>query len=183
MGRGPVNAGRVSQVISGHAACAPVPRSHVRWLGDPPPRRSDRVSPGGESGPPGAPGPSAAFSHHTRYMKSLLVSVFWPVWEWISSPSRRWICVSYSDALSLKLSLDRRIETALTLRLIFHLPLRQTEGFLTSIFGMLGLELSTPDHTALPAWPASRPHASSRPRRCRPASHGRQHGPLDRGRG
>ena len=71
---------------------------------------------------------------------------------------------------------DLAIETALTLRLIFHLPLRQTEGFLTSIFGMLGLELST-------AWPASRPHASSRPRRCRPASHGRQHGPLDRGRG
>ena len=60
MGRGPVSAGRVSQVISGHAACATVPRSHVRWLGDPPPRRSDRVSPGGESGPPGAPGPSAA---------------------------------------------------------------------------------------------------------------------------
>ena len=60
MGRGPVSAGRVSQVISGHAACAPVPRSHVRWLGEPPPRRSDRVSSGGESGPPGAPGPSAA---------------------------------------------------------------------------------------------------------------------------
>ena len=60
MGRGPVSVGRVSQVISGHAACAPVPRSHVRWLGEPPPRRSDRVSPGGASGPPGAPGPSAA---------------------------------------------------------------------------------------------------------------------------
>ena len=43
-----------------------------------------------------------------QYMKSLLVSVFWPVWEWIPSPSRRWICVSYSDSLSLKLSLDRR---------------------------------------------------------------------------
>ena len=28
------------------------------------------------------------------------------------------------------------IETALTLRLIFHLPLRQTEGFLRSIFGV-----------------------------------------------
>ena len=41
------------------------------------------------------------------------------------------------------------IETALTLRLIFHLPLRQTEGFLTSIFGMLGLDLSAPDHTTL----------------------------------
>ena len=44
---------------------------------------------------------------------------------------------------------DLAIETALPLRLIFHLPLRQTEGFLTSIFGMLGLELSTPDHTTL----------------------------------
>ena len=44
---------------------------------------------------------------------------------------------------------DLAIETALTLRLIFHLPLRQTEGVLTSIFGMLGLELSAPDHTTL----------------------------------
>ena len=44
---------------------------------------------------------------------------------------------------------DAAIETALTLRLIFHLPLRQTEGFLTSIFGMLGVALSAPDHTTL----------------------------------
>ena len=79
---------------------------------------------------------------------------------------------------------DLAIETALTLRLIFHLPLRQTEGFLTSIFGMLGLDLSAPDHTTtLTAWPASRPHASSLPRGCQPASPRRQHGPLDRGRG
>jgi Transposase DDE domain len=41
------------------------------------------------------------------------------------------------------------IETALTLRLLFHLPLRQTEGFLTSIFGIMGLDLSVPDHTTL----------------------------------
>ena len=40
-------------------------------------------------------------------------------------------------------------ETALTLRLIFHLPLRQTEGFLRSIFGLLCLDLSAPDHTTL----------------------------------
>ena len=60
IGRGQVGAGRVYQVVSGHAACATVPRPHVRWLGEPPPRRSDRVSPGGESGPPGIPGPSAA---------------------------------------------------------------------------------------------------------------------------
>ena len=44
---------------------------------------------------------------------------------------------------------DLAIETALTLRLLFHLPLRQTEGFLTSIFGMLGLDRSAPDHTTL----------------------------------
>ncbi len=44
---------------------------------------------------------------------------------------------------------DVAIETALTLRLLFHLPLRQTEGFLRSIFGMLGLDLSAPYHTTL----------------------------------
>ena len=44
---------------------------------------------------------------------------------------------------------DAAIETALTLRLILHLPLRQTEGFLTSLFGMLGVALSAPDHTTL----------------------------------
>jgi hypothetical protein len=43
-----------------------------------------------------------------RYMKSLLVSVLWPTWEWIRHPSRRWIFTSYSEALSLKHSLDRR---------------------------------------------------------------------------
>ncbi len=44
---------------------------------------------------------------------------------------------------------DLAIETALTLGLIFHLPLRQTEGFLTSIFGMMGIDLAAPDHTTL----------------------------------
>ena len=46
---------------------------------------------------------------------------------------------------------DLAIETALTLRLVFNLPLRQTEGFLNSLFGMLGIDLSAPDHTARPA--------------------------------
>ncbi len=44
---------------------------------------------------------------------------------------------------------DLAIETALTLRLLFHLPLRQTEGFLTALFGLMGLDLPTPDHTTL----------------------------------
>ena len=33
---------------------------------------------------------------------------------------------------------DVAIETALTLRFIFHLPLRQSEGFLTSLFRLMG---------------------------------------------
>ena len=41
------------------------------------------------------------------------------------------------------------IETSLTLRLLFHLPLPQTEGFLASIFGIMNLALSVPDHTTL----------------------------------
>ena len=44
---------------------------------------------------------------------------------------------------------DLAIETALTLRLLFHLPLRQTEGYLTSIFELMGLHLDAPDHTTL----------------------------------
>ena len=41
------------------------------------------------------------------------------------------------------------IEAALTLRMIFHLPLRQTEGFLRSLARMLEVELPIPDHTTL----------------------------------
>jgi IS5 family transposase len=44
---------------------------------------------------------------------------------------------------------DLAIETALTLRLVFHMPLRQTEGFLGSIFEMMGVGLDVPDHTTL----------------------------------
>jgi IS5 family transposase len=44
---------------------------------------------------------------------------------------------------------DVAIETALTLRLLFHLPLRQTEGFVHSLFAMMTLDLSAPDHTTL----------------------------------
>ena len=44
---------------------------------------------------------------------------------------------------------DLAIETALTLRLIYHLPLRQTEGFVESIVQLMGLDLSAPDHSTL----------------------------------
>ena len=44
---------------------------------------------------------------------------------------------------------DVSIEPALTLRLIFHLPLRQTEGFLRSILAVMQADLEAPDHTTL----------------------------------
>ena len=37
-----------------------------------------------------------------RHMKSLTVSVFWPCWEWIRWPERRWLCASYAESLSLR---------------------------------------------------------------------------------
>jgi hypothetical protein len=44
---------------------------------------------------------------------------------------------------------DLAIETGLMLRLAFHLPLRQTEGLMASIFELLGVRLSVPDHSTL----------------------------------
>jgi Transposase DDE domain len=44
---------------------------------------------------------------------------------------------------------DVAIETALTLRLLFRLPLRQTEGFLGSVLILMDLTLPCPDHTTL----------------------------------
>ena len=44
---------------------------------------------------------------------------------------------------------EMAIETALTIRMVFHLPLRQTEGFLPGLTEMLDVELPIPDHTTL----------------------------------
>jgi hypothetical protein len=41
------------------------------------------------------------------------------------------------------------IETGLTLRLVFHQPLRQTEGLLRSIADVLDISIAIPDHTTL----------------------------------
>ena len=44
---------------------------------------------------------------------------------------------------------DAAIELALTLRLVFHLALRQAEGFTASVLRLLGQDLRVPDHTTL----------------------------------
>ena len=41
------------------------------------------------------------------------------------------------------------IETGLALRLVFHQPLRQTEGLLRSIAEVLKVDIAIPDHTTL----------------------------------
>src|SRR3954462_12116150 len=48
------------------------------------------------------------------------------------------------------------ILTALTLRAVFRLGLRQTEGLIGSILHLLGLELAVPDHTTLSRRAATR---------------------------
>ena len=44
---------------------------------------------------------------------------------------------------------DQAIETALVLRLVFNLPLRQAEGFLRSVLSLMALDLQAPDHTTI----------------------------------
>jgi hypothetical protein len=64
---------------------------------------------------------------------------------------------------------DLAIELVLALRLVFHLGLRQAEGFVTSVLRLLGLDLSVPDHTTLSR--RSRGFANRRPQVA-------PHGPL-----
>jgi hypothetical protein len=44
---------------------------------------------------------------------------------------------------------DLAITAALTLRPVFRLPLRQTEGLAASIGELLGVDLTVPDHSTL----------------------------------
>src|SRR5436305_9315747 len=59
------------------------------------------------------------------------------------------------------------ILTALTLRAVFRLAFRQTEGLIGSIISLLGLTLQVPDHTTLSRRAATlevpRPRSSSSP--------------------
>lgn len=43
-----------------------------------------------------------------RHMKSLAVSVFWPVWAWLTKPEFRWLFSSYALSLSIRDSLKCR---------------------------------------------------------------------------
>lgn len=70
----------------------------------------------------------------------------WPGWSGIGNA----MPMSQEEGLVTVLQGGRlAIETALTLRLLFRLPRRQTEGFLGSVLTLMGLSLPCPDHTTL----------------------------------
>ena len=48
------------------------------------------------------------FNVPPRTMKSLLITVFFPIWVWTTDPSRRFMFVSYSEKLSTQHSIFRR---------------------------------------------------------------------------
>ncbi len=60
---GPFSAGHLGRVASRDARCAAIPHTHRCWLGESPPRRSDRLSPRGKSRPPRATGSPTASAH------------------------------------------------------------------------------------------------------------------------
>jgi Transposase DDE domain len=66
------------------------------------------------------------------------------------------------------------IELVLMLRLVFHLALRQAEGFVGSVLRLLGLDLGVPDHTTL-----SRRSGGLAGQRPRVVSHGPLHLVVD----
>ena len=69
------------------------------------------------------------------------------------------------------------ILTALTLRAVFRLGLRQTEGLIGSILRLLGLDLAVPDHTTLSRRAGTLEVPRPRPGRRAAAPAGRQHRP------
>ena len=62
---------------------------------------------------------------------------------------------------------DMAIEVVLTLRLVFHLALRQAEGFTRSVLRLIGLDFSVPDHSTLSrrgrAFAGRQPHTVRQP--------------------
>src|SRR4051794_18634735 len=60
---------------------------------------------------------------------------------WRAEPRTTRGCQAHYSALAIR--------TALTLRAVFRLALRQTEGLIGSILQLLGLDLAVPDHSTL----------------------------------
>ena len=85
----------------------------------------------------------------------------WPVYEaglrkrgdltiWFSDDAiKSWRAPTSDRPGGQRIYANIAIEAALTIRRVFHLPLRLTEGFLRSLADMLEVEIPIPDHTTL----------------------------------
>jgi hypothetical protein len=81
---------------------------------------------------------------------------------WISQDALdAWMAPKSGQRGAQPIYADIAIETALALRLLFRLPLRQAEGLLGSVWKLMGLALPCPDYTTL-----SRRNATFESRRC-----------------
>ena len=69
--------------------------------------------------------------------------------DYLQDVIRKWKSSSKKKRGGQQKYSDLAIEIMLSIRLLFHLPLRQTEGFVTSIFQLMKLALPIPDHTTL----------------------------------
>ena len=67
---------------------------------------------------------------------------------WMSTSSSRQLCTLSTPGGQARYS-PMAIETALMVRLVFQQPLRQTEGLLSSLLGLMGVDLPVPDHTTI----------------------------------
>jgi hypothetical protein len=96
-----------------------------------------------------------------KYAKSRYGIRNWPEYEaglrrrgdltvWLSDDAINcWRALPSGKSGGQRTYADIAIEAALTIRMVFHLPLRQTEGFLRSLAHLLALDLPIPDHTTL----------------------------------
>jgi hypothetical protein len=97
---------------------------------------------------PAAPKPAYRVGNWSRYNDALVHRgslTLWvdqePLRAWrYRGPSRRGAQFQYSDTA---------IECPLTLRAVYHLTLRATEGFARSLFGLMQVDLPVPDYTTL----------------------------------
>ena len=105
------------------------------------------------------------FKHHAvrrhRIPRARYRVTNWPAYEagllrrgdltlWLDEAALAgWAAPKRSSPGGQPLYSDAAIELVLTLRLVFHLALRQAEGFARSVLRLLGLELMVPDHSTL----------------------------------
>ena len=82
----------------------------------------------------------SAYNEALRQRGSLTIW-FNPVMEWIPLPTeKRGHQQSFSDAA---------IQTCLTMKVLFGMPLRQTTGFVQSLLQLVGLDWTMPDFSTL----------------------------------